>query len=392
MNYYNENNKYASQWLKNLVREKLIPEGKVDDRGIEDVQPEDLKGFNQCHFFAGIGGWAYALQLAGWDSNRPVWTGSCPCQSFSIAGQRKGASDERHLWPAWFRLIRESKPATIFGEQVVGAISFGWLDAVATDLEACDYRFASAVLSGYTVGAYHKRQRLWFVADTTNDGRSKSQSDTQSRGIKRSEEEGRLFESKGERSHVANSDNSGWHGRGSEAQQERKEAEQDNGSRTRSSPSRLRSYVANPVRERPSGSRGLGESRDSTPGQDRQEYRANDVSRQSRGKESLANSISEGLQGFNARRSSEEREISDRSIKRCDAVNWGGVEWVRCKDGKTRPIPLEPDVLPLVDGVPEVMDSEGNPRKYSYSGSLKGIGNAIIPQVAAVFISSYLDI
>ena len=57
----------------------LIPKGYVDNRSIEDVTPNDLKGFTQCHFFAGIAGWAYALRQAGWPDDRPIWTGSCPC-------------------------------------------------------------------------------------------------------------------------------------------------------------------------------------------------------------------------------------------------------------------------------------------------------------------------
>jgi DNA (cytosine-5)-methyltransferase 1 len=66
-----------------------------------------LRGFTQCHFFAGIGVWSYALRLAGWPDDRPVWTGSCPCQPFSAAGKGAGFADERHLWPAWHHLIRE---------------------------------------------------------------------------------------------------------------------------------------------------------------------------------------------------------------------------------------------------------------------------------------------
>ncbi|BAQ89003.1 putative DNA methylase [uncultured Mediterranean phage uvMED] len=382
MNYYNENNKYASQWLKNLIREKLIPEGKVDDRGIEDVQPEDLKGFNQCHFFAGIGGWAYALQLAGWDADRPVWTGSCPCQSFSVAGQRKGASDERHLWPAWYRLIRESKPATVFGEQVVGAIGFGWLDAVATDLEACDYRFASSVLSGYTVGAYHKRQRLWFVADPDSvRGRSGRLEKQQKRTSIR-----KRFENSG--FNMADTEDSGRDKGSSEIEQERKTSERHYGHRIWSDTRGQRLHMADTQ---------IVECDDGFSGEFAETHEKNGVRGQvgtSSGvdKKCLADSVSEGLQGRVSGRSNEERTHLNGFIGHNSAVDWRAVEWVECGDGKTRPIPLEPDVQPLVNGVPEVMDSEGNPRKYNYSGSLKGIGNAIIPQVAAVFISSYLDI
>ena len=63
--YYNEIDKFAAAWLRELIKDKLIADGEVDERDIRDVQPEDVHGFTQCHFFAGIGGWPLALQLAG---------------------------------------------------------------------------------------------------------------------------------------------------------------------------------------------------------------------------------------------------------------------------------------------------------------------------------------
>ena len=169
--YYNENDPYAAQWLRNLVRENLIARGDVDERSIVDVRADDLRGYDQCHFFAGIGGWSLALRLAGWPDDRPVWTGSCPCQPFSAAGAGKAADDERHLWPAWFPLIAELRPAIVFGEQVEAAIGWGWLDVVFADLEGEGYACGTAVLPACGIGAPHIRQRCWFVADA-DEGRS----------------------------------------------------------------------------------------------------------------------------------------------------------------------------------------------------------------------------
>ncbi len=173
--YYNENDPFAAQWLRSLIREGLIAPGDVDDRSIADVAPADLEGYTQAHFFAGIGGWSLALRLAGWPDGRPVWTGSCPCQPFSSAGKRKGFDDERHLWPTWHGLIRECRPAIVFGEQVAGAAGYTWLDAVRVDLEDCGYAVAAVDLPACSVGAPHRRQRLWWVGDSTHDGQPREQ-------------------------------------------------------------------------------------------------------------------------------------------------------------------------------------------------------------------------
>lgn len=172
--YYNEVDPYAVQWLRNLIAAKLITDGEVDDRSILDVRPGDLAGFTRCHFFAGIGVWDYALGLAGWPADRPVWTGSCPCQPFSAAGKGGGFADERHLWPAFFHLIRERRPAKVLGEQVASKDGLGWLDLVQADLEGEGYAVGAADLCAAGVGAPHIRQRLWFVAhadEQHGDGR-----------------------------------------------------------------------------------------------------------------------------------------------------------------------------------------------------------------------------
>lgn len=133
--YYNEIDQYAAEWLRNLIYAGHIAPGDIDTRSIEDVHPDDLRGYTQCHFFAGIGVWSYALRQAGWPYDRPVWTGSCPCQPFSAAGKGGGFADERHLWPAWHWLIQECRPATVFGEQVASKDGLAWWDVVSADLD-----------------------------------------------------------------------------------------------------------------------------------------------------------------------------------------------------------------------------------------------------------------
>lgn len=164
--YYNEIDPYPAQWLRNLMAAGHIPAGDVDERSITDVQPDDLRGYVQCHFFAGIGGWPLALKLAGWPVERPVWTGSCPCQPFSVAGSHKGFDDPRHLWPQFRALIEKRSPPVVFGEQ--SAAAPGWLALVRSELEAMDYAVGAMPIEAASAGADHFRNRYWFVADRDN--------------------------------------------------------------------------------------------------------------------------------------------------------------------------------------------------------------------------------
>ncbi len=163
--YYNENEKYVAAWLRNLIRAGHLPAGDVDERSIVDVAPSDLAGYGQCHFFAGIGGWALAARLAGWPDDRELWTGSAPCQPFSVAGQQRGTADDRHLWPHLFRLASARRPAVLMGEQVAAAVGKDWLDGVFADLEGVGYACGAVVVPACAVNAPHRRDRLWFVAD-----------------------------------------------------------------------------------------------------------------------------------------------------------------------------------------------------------------------------------
>jgi len=167
---YNEIDPFAAAWLRELVNRGHIAKGMVNEHSVAELDPVDVAAATQFHTFAGIGVWSHALRLAGWPDDRPVWTGSCPCQPFSAAGKRGGFGDERHLWPAWFNLIRECRPPVIFGEQVASKDGLAWLDAVYADLEGAGYAVGAVDLCAAGVGAPHIRQRLFFVAERLGDG------------------------------------------------------------------------------------------------------------------------------------------------------------------------------------------------------------------------------
>jgi DNA (cytosine-5)-methyltransferase 1 len=295
--YYNEFDPFAAAWLRELIKDGLIADGVVDERSILDVKPEEIREFTQCHFFAGIGGWSYALRLAGWSDDRPVWTGSPPCQPFSVAGNRKGTADERHLWPAFFNLVRECSPPTVFGEQVAAAIRDNWFDNLQADMEGEGYATGMVVLPACSVNAPHKRDRMWFVADSTCGGRREKQPDTR-RG----------------REGVAAQ---GYETGGFE-------------------PSDKVSPLADPLDQRPQG--GIYGRKD-------QEWE--DINRHP------------GCSGT----------ISN---------HWEDSRLIYCRDGKYRPIPTEPALFPLANGVSNRV------------GILRGAGNAIVPQVAAEIIKAFM--
>lgn len=161
--YYNEFDPKAAAWLRELIKAGHIAPGDVDGRSIVDIRPSDLIGYKQCHFFAGIGVWSYALRRAGWPDDRPVWTGSCPCQPFSAAGKGAGFTDERHLWPHFHWLIENCRPPVVFGEQVASKDGLGWLDLVQADLEGSGYASGAVDTCAAGFGAPHIRQRLYWV-------------------------------------------------------------------------------------------------------------------------------------------------------------------------------------------------------------------------------------
>lgn len=349
MNYYNENDRFAAEWLRNLIKHGVIPMGDVDERSIKDVEPKDLKGYTQCYFFAGIGGWAEALRIAGWPSDRPVWTGSCPCQPLSVAGLGKGAEDERHLWPVFASLILESRPPVVFGEQVASADGRKWFSGVRLDLEAMGYAVGAADLCAAGLGAPHIRQRLWWVADT-DSGRHTTSRRSQT-GTNQDDETRRKNPAgvSGNPCDSSGLDADGSKGCGvAKSQSQRKRGVAFSNRGKLSEPDRKNGLPLKPGGM--CGDGGVGNTKQ--PGRQR-----------------LQRSQNMELQGkARAIRSTSTASLPDF---------WNNYELVPCLDGKARRI--EPSSSPLVDGLPNRV------------GLLRGYGNAIVPQVGAEFIKAFME-
>ena len=94
-----------------------------------------------------------------------VIVGGYPCQPFSLAGDRRGEEDDRHLWPEVRRLVKEIRPAWCIFENVAGHITMG-IDEVLSDLEAENYSARPFVIPACGVDAPHRRDRVWIVAHT----------------------------------------------------------------------------------------------------------------------------------------------------------------------------------------------------------------------------------
>ena len=369
MNYYNEWDSFAAAWLKELIKDGLIPDGEVDSRSIADVEPSDLKGFTQCHFFAGIGGWSRALQLAGWSPDRPVWTGSPPCQPFSTAGKQSGKDDLRHLWPVFFNLIRECRPPTIFGEQVASAIRFGWLDDLQRDLEAEDYAAAAVVLSGGSVSAPHKRDRLFFVADSNNkrhersseDGRQAQRGFEHSGSVSVADSNGTQCGRGGIPGGDDKKDNTSW-----SDEKYNQCLANANGSRLEGQGEVGRPFCAETSKNK-EVNRAINDGRISSPISSCQEKPLGDTEHDGSYEAKIGRSTGSG-----------EAKGGMLEPERSDSLFWGSSEVIYCRDGKYRPIPTEPALFPLANGISNRV------------GILRGAGNAIVPQAAAEIIKAYM--
>jgi DNA (cytosine-5)-methyltransferase 1 len=334
LNYYNEIDPFAAEWLRNLIKAGHIAPGDVDTRSIVDVSPDDLRGYVQCHFFAGVGVWSYALRRAGWPDDRPVWTGSCPCQPFSTAGKGKGFEDERHLWPNFYNLIRQCQPPVVFGEQVASKDGLAWLDLVQADLEASKYAFGAADLCAAGVGAPHIRQRLYWVADAVLVGQQGSRE--VGRPSNQAEDGYRQVHRVVDASSCGGLADSCFSQRETDGISSRVDPEYD------------------PTRDSGSLDRMADASSDGHLERD-----------------------TRSVAGRQAGRLLEPAGMGDAGGSRPTNGHWRDADWLYCRDGKWRPV--ESGTFPLAHGA------------ASRVGRLRAYGNAIVPQVAETFIRAYTD-
>lgn len=347
--YYNDHDSTSVAWLSELVKQGQLPPGAIDGRSIKEINATDVRGCRQVHFFAGIGGWSYALRLAGWPESVPVWTGSCPCQPYSTAGKQRGDADERNLWPEFFRLIRECRPEFVFGEQVASAIRHGWLDGISADLEGEGYTVGACVLGAHSVGAPHIRQRLYWVAHAKGKGRERMESECKSEICKRARTRSnsstcRLADSKGKRESTITGG--------------------------------LREGIFQPNGCSTVGGLEFADSNGRPTGLASSSIERHGDSVGSDGSASgLGNSDSPGL-GEQRRTVSVSPELSPAEL-RSDLSHWDRFDLIPCRDGKARRI--EPGSFPLAHGIPGRV------------GLLRGYGNAIVPQVAAAFVRAFME-
>ena len=425
MNYYNENDKYAAEWLRNLIADGQIPDGKVDTRSIEDVRPADLVGFTQHHFFCGIAGWPLALDLAGWPRNRPVFTGSCPCQPFSAAGKGAGTDDERHLWPAFHHLISQLSPSIVFGEQVASKQALEWWDIVASDLEGSGYACAAADLPAASVEAPHLRSRLFWVATRGMQRRGEWQFDELPNadlqrcngqriqlepGQKGAEvawrsaadklpntDSGRFDGRQNGKGNEPDRENAGWAkgisepqpcvGAGELGNSENERLRQSNASNGQQATARGSVLFGSMAHGNEIGRERSGNARGRRAGL--ANHGENDE---------LGNSSGARLAGRPNVSGNDGQELSpiERASRDVDGPGqsesfWANADWVGCTDGNWRAAKPGTRVLDArVSGRVVIQRPDGTSHAYSARSAIKGFGNAIVPQVAAEFIRSLM--
>ena len=272
-----------------------------------------------------------------------IITGGYPCQPFSVAGLKKGEEDPRHLWPEYFRLIKECRPTWVIGENVPGHIKLG-LDTVIKDLESEDYSVRPFSISAASVGANHQRERIWIVAysERNYNFNEEQRVNGEEKKISREHREDNSTTGQSSRtstartqsdSHVVNSD--------SIRSLQHTETTKETSRRGTETSSMSTSDVANTNEWK-------NNTRNESKPREEEQFKFSPNSSSERGV--VANTNGEGSQRYGSeyelRKSQEERKTS----------------WSRWWD-------IEPNVGRVAHGIPKRVDR------------LKGIGNSLIPQI-----------
>lgn len=138
-----------------------------------------------------------------------IISGGFPCQPYSQAGKRKGKEDDRHLWPEMLRVIREVQPRFIVGENVAGLLSWNngmVFHEIITDLENEGYETQAFFIPACATNAPHRRDRIWFVAHSSSNGRNERGEKVNGREINKFQNRNKVWDkitSNGKQSNVA---------------------------------------------------------------------------------------------------------------------------------------------------------------------------------------------
>lgn len=332
--FYNDIDSFCCEWTRELIKAGVIPDGVVDERSIWDVIPGELGSFQQAHFCNGISTWAYVLKRCGFPIDRTVWTASLPCQPFSVAGKGGGLDDSRNLAEPFLWLVSQCRPDIIFGEQVEAAIKHDWWDVMATSLEQQGYAVGAVAFPASAVGAFHQRQRLYWLAYSERRAREQHRQQVGEAAGTREAEAPKWKRIRNQPGNgvpacgVADAD-------GSERRQRK-----PTGKHAEVSTS-LRSFMGDTEPTRFQKQRGHGR-----------------VS------------------------SSQDGAVQGEAVERTDTPTgnfWSDAVWIPCRDGKWRP--AQSEIFPLAYG--------HSPARV---GILRGAGNAICAPQAEAFVRACMDV